>query len=310
MRAALVLAGLLGLAMAAPEPTLVAKVRRQEDSDEPGPLVGEPDVIDAKTYPLAIGGAIDMALKAEAEATGRATGTSQLPAETEAPTSSSLIGAVVAAPPETTAAPNLAERQDDVAILARAPARLTFKISNQHGQDVSTRHARNAGSPAPVAGNVGPGVLKKGQSASFVVPRDWAGNVAVVQNGGGRAVVGDESLIEGAFVRGEIGINISFVSGFSVPIVCACAETSRVVVGCNKNLWALNTCGNDNGKGSCRNPTRNNALATSPTKFFAPCRGAAYTFPADNKAMAHDICKGGTINCCIGSSCRKSVLQS
>ncbi|KLU85585.1 hypothetical protein MAPG_04608 [Magnaporthiopsis poae ATCC 64411] len=291
--------------MAAPGPTLGARVRRQEDSDEPGPLVGEPDVIDPKTYPLAIGGAIDMALKAEATATA----TSQLPAETEASLSSSLTDAVVAAPPETTAAPNLAERQDDVAILARAPTRLTFKIWNQHGQDVSTRHARNAGSPAPVAGNVGPGVIKKGKSASFVVPRDWAGNVAVVQNGGGRAVVGDESLVEAAFVGGKIGINISFVSGFSVPIVCACAETDRVVVGCNKNLWALNTCPNDNGKGSCRNPTRNNG-ATSPTKFFAPCRGAAYTFPTDNKAMAHDICKGGTINCCIGSSCRKSVLQS
>ncbi|KAL8377306.1 hypothetical protein RB595_008136 [Gaeumannomyces hyphopodioides] len=279
MRTTLVLVGLLGLAMATPQPTLVAKVRRQEDSEEPGPLIGEPDVIDPSTYPLALGGAIDMALKAEAEA------------------------------PAPTAAPNLAERQDDVAILARAPARLTFKIWNSLGSDVSTRHARNAGAPAPVAGNVGPGVIKNGKSASFVVPREWAGNVAVVQNGGGRAIVGSESLIEAAFVKGKIGINISFVSGFSVPIVCACAETNRVVVGCNKNLWGLNTCPSNNGKGSCRNPTRDNG-ATSPTKFFAPCRGAAYTFPSDSKAMAHDICKGGTINCCIGSSCRKSVLQS
>ncbi|EJT76479.1 hypothetical protein GGTG_06398 [Gaeumannomyces tritici R3-111a-1] len=304
MRATLVVAALLGLAMATPQPTLVAKVRRQEDSDEPGPLVGEPDVIDPATYPLALGGAIDMALKASASGTSPL-----LPAETETP-SPAGEDPVTAPAPAPTAAPDLAERQDGAAILARAPTRLTFKIWNSHGSDVSTRHARNAGAPAPVAGNVGAGVLKNGKSASFVVPRDWAGNVAIVQNGGGRAIVGDESLIEGAFVRGEIGINISFVSGYSVPIVCACAETNRMVVGCNKNLWGLGTCPNNNGKGSCKNPTRTNTGATSPTQFFAPCRGAAYTFPRDNKAMAHDICKGGTINCCIGTKCRKSVLQS
>ena len=52
-----------------------------------------------------------------------------------------------------------------------------------------------------------------------------------------------------------IDIDVSYVTGFSVPIVCSC-DGKGPVTGCNKPLWTLNKCGNDNGDGSCRNPMR------------------------------------------------------
>ncbi|KAL8365320.1 hypothetical protein RB595_004225 [Gaeumannomyces hyphopodioides] len=274
------LSALVAITMAMPaQPTLVAR----GDGDEPGPLVGQEDII-SPDLGVAVNGAIDIATSA-----------------TEAP-----------AP---TAAPSLAERADDAAVLARAPAAVTWRITNKLGAPVSTVHARNAGAPGAISGNVNPGTLANGAVGSFAVPTGWAGNVAVVQHGKGRAVVGDESLIEGSFVvqkgmgpAARIALDISYVNGHSVAIVCSCE--GKVVAGCNKNLWTLNSCPADNRVGSCKNPTRSNG-ATSPTKLFAPCRGAAYTYPKDDKATSNGICTSGIINCCIGSgsNCPKNPSQ-
>lgn len=99
----------------------------------------------------------------------------------------------------------------------RAANPLTFNIVNSFGADIYTVHNRNADAPPAVSGNVGPGVIPAGATVAFAVPSGWAGNVAFVQNGGGRAIVGDESLIEGSYVSQGgsaapiIDIDVSYV---------------------------------------------------------------------------------------------------
>lgn len=68
-----------------------------------------------------------------------------------------------------------------------------------------------------MSGNTLPGILPQGATAAYAVPTGWAGNVAFVEFGGGRAVVGDESLFEASFVeqnepgRAVVDIDISYV---------------------------------------------------------------------------------------------------
>ncbi|CAG8973116.1 hypothetical protein HYALB_00007593 [Hymenoscyphus albidus] len=193
----------------------------------------------------------------------------------------------------------------------RAASQLVIEVINKFGKDVYTRHAHNQGGPGAISGNVADGVLKNGASAAFAVPTGWAGNIAVVENGGGRKIVGDESLIEGSFVAQAgvgsgaiIDVDVSYVSGFSVPIVCSCDEVGHVVTGCNKNLWGLNSCPNDNRVGSCKNPQRTQDFDNAqPSKFFATCAHQAFTVPRDPGANANNICTRGVVRCCIGTSC-------
>jgi hypothetical protein len=140
--------------------------------------------------------------------------------------------------------------------LVKRSGPLTIVVINSDTWPISTSHAHNAGGPSAVSGNVSPGTIAAGATAAFAVPTGWAGNVAVVQYGSGRAIVGDESLIEASYVlqggsAAVIDVDVSYVSGFSLAIVCSC-DGLGVVTGCNKYLWSLHTCGNDNGVGSCR----------------------------------------------------------
>ncbi|KAH8896065.1 hypothetical protein GQ53DRAFT_620217, partial [Thozetella sp. PMI_491] len=185
---------------------------------------------------------------------------------------------------------------------------LTIKVVNRYGADVYTVHAHDANGPGAISGHVAPGVLKAGATGTFAVPTGWA----VVKNGG--QIVGDESLIEGSYAKQNtpnalIDIDVSYVSGFSVPIVCSC-DGKGVVTGCNKPLWKLHTCGNSNGVGSCKNPMRgadyDNAV---PSPFFAPCRHSAFTVPRDPGANANNVCHSGTVTCCIGSACAANSNQ-
>ena len=98
-------------------------------------------------------------------------------------------------------------------------------------------------------------------------------------------------------------------TGFSLPITCSC-DGKGVVAGCNKYLWDLGKCPNDNGVGSCRNPLRGNTGATSATAFFAPCAHVAYTYPHDDAANKNGICTSGKVTCCVGQACAKNPAQS
>ena len=43
--------------------------------------------------------------------------------------------------------------------------------------------------------------------------------------------------------------------------------------------------------------------------FFAPCAGAAYTYPNDNAANSYGQCNTGVINCCVGPTCPAPARQ-
>ncbi|KUI62551.1 hypothetical protein VP1G_09662 [Cytospora mali] len=191
------------------------------------------------------------------------------------------------------------------------PEYLTIQIINSHGDTITTSHARNAGSPTAVGGAIGPGIMTNGETAAFAVPTGWAGNVAI--NDAGWSITGDDSLLEASYVVADgydfavADVDISYVNGFSVAITCECSGTW--VAGCNKNLFKLNTCSDNDGENACVNSLRADTSATSATTFFAPCEGAAYTFPNDNAANVWGSCQSGLITCCVGASCPASILQ-
>jgi hypothetical protein len=97
------------------------------------------------------------------------------------------------------AEPTEAPFQIEGGLIANPPALMTITFINQHTGPVSTAHAHEAGGPTAVWGPAGAGTMAKGATASVAFPTGWAGNIGVVEYGGGRAIVGDESLIEANF---------------------------------------------------------------------------------------------------------------
>lgn len=96
-------------------------------------------------------------------------------------------------------------------------------------------------------------------------------------------------------------------NGFSVPITCSCNADKAVLSGCSIDLWSTGTecegdSGTNNGQGACVNPLRpDNSEKLTATPFFAPCEGAAFTWPRDD-ANSEGKCQGAEVTCCIGST--------
>ena len=124
----------------------------------------------------------------------------------------------------------------------------------------------------------------------------------------------------GSRIEGNRGVNdpqnlvyldISYVTGFSIPIVCSCGTSvsGTPVTGCNKALLSLNQCpapqllGNPN-TGTCINLAPDNG---PPTTFFAPCQGAAFTYADDTGAIG--TCAVNNIACCLGAMCSPVARQ-
>ncbi|KUL85351.1 hypothetical protein ZTR_07004 [Talaromyces verruculosus] len=197
---------------------------------------------------------------------------------------------------------------------ANPPEYLTIAVVNSHGDTITTSLDTNPGAPTPVSGNQGAGTMTNGETASIAVPTNWIGNMAI--NDALWGITGDDSLIESNFVvpyGGSVAvadIDVSYVDGFSVAIVCHCGGLSdTAITGCNKNLFKLNTCPNNDGENACVNPLRSDLSATAPTNFFAPCEGAAYTFPNDSAANSFGTCQTGTYTCCVGAACAANPNQ-
>ncbi|KAK8073895.1 hypothetical protein PG994_004794 [Apiospora phragmitis] len=167
-------------------------------------------------------------------------------------------------------------------------------------------------SPPMVSGNANPGVIPAGGKAEFAVPTGWIGNVAITPSG--YKLTNDITLIEanyaipGGYSYAVADVDVSFVNGFSVSTVCSC--DNKVVTGCNKNLWNLNTCANNNGQGGCVNPLRDDKSATQAAPFFRPCQHAAWTYVEDGDADAWGLCQSGHITCCVGPNCAPNPKQS
>ncbi|KAK2598684.1 hypothetical protein N8I77_012076 [Diaporthe amygdali] len=221
--------------------------------------------------------------------------------------------------PKETPPPSLEQRQDSFrayhaenprqASVTAGPSQLTITVVNKMADPVSTSYVGNAGVPGPVSGGTGTGTLRPGETATLVAPQEWAGNVAV--NLAEYPMNGDGSLLEGSLMSwGDVGyrvdMDVSYVNGFSVPITCTCNKDKSVLSGCSLDLWSMGNCtgdaGTNNGEGACANPLRpDNSEKLTATSFFAPCEGAAFTWPRDD-ANSEGQCQGAEVTCCIGST--------
>lgn len=103
------------------------------------------------------------------------------------------------------------------------------------------------------------------------------------------------------------GVDVSLVNGFTVPITCEC--DGNWVAGCNKNLFNVTARAFQNAANAAVNPLRADMSATSAKPFFAPCEGAAYTFPNDHAANSFGACQSGLISCCVGTACPASDAE-
>jgi len=160
---------------------------------------------------------------------------------------------------------------------------LSFRV----GKDKNQKEFESAyGHPGVVA-------LPTGQPAVYKFPPNWDGIVEV-----GYEPNIENSLIEGNTFGGEIDVDVSYVQGYSVPIVCS--NDGRVVTGCNRQLFDYGVCPPSDIYGrACRNSARaSNAASAAP--FFTPCQSAAIIFPTDGGNFNGVPAAPRDITCCIG----------
>lgn len=50
----------------------------------------------------------------------------------------------------------------------------------------------------------------------------------------------------------------------------------------------------------CNNPRRGHPEIKTPTAFFKPCKGKAYTYEEDHDSVSYGQCQGGQVTCCLG----------
>ncbi|KAI1752564.1 hypothetical protein F4782DRAFT_530431 [Xylaria castorea] len=181
-------------------------------------------------------------------------------------------------------------------------------LVNSHTNAITTAHGQNEGSPTAIHDDEG--ILEANSTAIIAVPTGWAGRVAIAE---AEVPIRDRaSLLEGSFlvqggVDALIALDVSYVDGFTVPIVCACGD--ETVLGCNLNL--LETCPDEYrvDAGTCMNPLRDGGDPTY--NIFGECASIAYTFPKDDKATTMGIvgCEK-SILCCVGTACAPHPRQN
>ncbi|KAK3690547.1 hypothetical protein B0T22DRAFT_491740 [Podospora appendiculata] len=181
--------------------------------------------------------------------------------------------------------------------LTPGPATMTISLFNKAGVDLTTY--RSDGQVT--------GIVKAGDFGVALYPAPWEGGMISINQAKYPADFGDESLIEGSYkaqpalANGAFpvsDIDVSYVDGFSFPIMCYCGDDGSYMSGCDKPLWSMNPCPTNNGLGSCKNPKRDDdARNVTPDPFFAPCQGLAYTYPMDSEANSNGFCQSGTYLC-------------
>jgi len=189
--------------------------------------------------------------------------------------------------------------------IAKPPGSITVKLVNKAGVDLSSSVQHNVGASPFATGDPANGVFPKGATATMVAPTGWAGQIAF--NQAKRSIKADEGVVEGSFVvqantvdYALLDIDVSFVNGYTMPIMCYCGGSDGAVLsGCNKNLWNLGTCPDDlyNGAGSCKNPRRDQPKNSMSIPFLQPCAGLAYTYVEDHAANSNGECQSGTVTC-------------
>lgn len=181
----------------------------------------------------------------------------------------------------------------------------TISFKNQYGSRLFVLFKSNVGVPDFI-GNPQPQTVS--DYGEWSVPPQWAGRINVVKNEDSSNPANvSSSKIEGSYGGSQsASMDISYVDGYSVPITCGMNGATNEI-GCNIELFEKGQCESGDLKGGiCLNPQR--FVDNGPAlPFFAPCQGAAYTFPFDNKATRGRW--GNHLSCCVGSSCAPSVLQ-
>ncbi|MCJ1281515.1 hypothetical protein MMC26_000835 [Xylographa opegraphella] len=186
---------------------------------------------------------------------------------------------------------------------------LTIHVTNAWTTPLTAFLGSNYGAPTPV-NNPAPTVLAPSAATSYVFPPCWAGRISLDPSSDSNPYASKIEGSVGSNETTELDLDVSYVDGYTVPITCSSGNT--VVVGCNIDLFAHGECGtdkevlDDNGTG-CQNPMNDPVGNGPPTKFFAPCAGAAYTYPNDNDANNGSV--DDTVSCCIGTNCKPSNKQ-
>ncbi|KAK4184320.1 hypothetical protein QBC35DRAFT_391895 [Podospora australis] len=184
---------------------------------------------------------------------------------------------------------------------AVADGKWTIVVANKAGSALTTTHGINRGVPEPDGGRPSPGTMGNGATATLVVPTGWAGQMAFAT--AGASIIGDESLTEASFIDQPSNpglapgdIDVSYVDGHSLPIICRCRADGLFLSGC---LDPLGACPTElvNVHGSCKNPKRHETGQVDPHPFFNPCQGRAYTFPEDSKGNTNGKCQSGIVDC-------------
>ena len=178
---------------------------------------------------------------------------------------------------------------------------MTIAITNYWTAPLSVSYFQNSDSPSAVGA---PEPAPLGTSTQVVLPTNWAGRIVV-----GKTTDSAGSKIEGSTTVWN-DIDVSYVDGYSVPIVCS--NATAPVTGCNINLWDVS--------GPCNNTVGDDAVCLNPMQgvpngpadsWFLPCQGVAYTFPNDN--VANDGNTGTPdVSCCIGTGamgCSAPAMQ-
>jgi len=114
------------------------------------------------------------------------------------------------------------------------PGHNTISLINHAGVDLLTRHNLGhrdpfrCGCDSPIGGVPPQDVLRNGDTGLLVAPTGWEGAISInnAKYGGFKE---DESLFEASFMVqplvadfAVLDIDVSFVNGFSYPIVCRC----------------------------------------------------------------------------------------
>ena len=120
------------------------------------------------------------------------------------------------------------------------------------------------------------------QTTNIVVPSGWAGAFTLDK-------VGAPFNAQGSRIEGNWGVNdpynqvyldVSYVTGYSVPIVCSCGTnpSATPVTGCNKRLFGLGACPSGQLQGNSASPVCINESPTAgpPQAFFAPISTPKY----------------------------------
>ncbi|KAL9598909.1 MAG: hypothetical protein Q9219_004174 [cf. Caloplaca sp. 3 TL-2023] len=154
----------------------------------------------------------------------------------------------------------------------------------------------------PTTGNTG-------DCGVWSFPPGWQGRVHV---GGGSGAPDGGTLYEANVdsAGGHGAMDVSFVEGFSVPMMCT-DSSNGYKSGCGIDLFTKGTCPTGGSAGGvCKNPqgpggdrdSANRACeaCSPPDPFFGPCAAAAFTFPTDDDA--NDGISGLEIKCTIGPS--------